>query len=86
VRGVAIDVRFERNFLPNEEALPRVSLERGYDIGRRSLSIKFSGGHPEWHFVAVARDGRKGTGVADLAKMMSGYRGVESFKIAPTRH
>ena len=84
--GVAIEVRFEKNFVPSEEVLRRVSLERGYDIGRGSLSIRFSDGQPEWHFIAVARDKRKGTGVSDLAKMMSCYKGVESFRITPTRH
>ena len=72
--------------MPKEETLRRVSQDRGYDIGRGSLAIKFCDGQPEWHFVAVARDRRKGTGVADLAKMMSCYKGVESFKITPTRH
>jgi putative Mg2+ transporter-C (MgtC) family protein len=84
--GVAIEVRFEKNFMPSKEVLRRVSLDRGYDIGRGSLSSNLSDGHPESHFVAVAGDRRKGTGVSDLAKMMSCYKGVESFKIAPTHY
>jgi putative Mg2+ transporter-C (MgtC) family protein len=84
--GVAIAVRFEKNFMPSEEVLRKVSLERGYDIGRGTLAISYRDGHPEWQFMAVARDRRKGTGVSDLAKMMCHYKGVESFKITPTRH
>jgi putative Mg2+ transporter-C (MgtC) family protein len=51
--------------------LRKVSLARGYDIARGSLSITFREGQPEWHFLAVARDKRKG---------------AESFQISPTRH
>jgi putative Mg2+ transporter-C (MgtC) family protein len=83
--GVAITVRYERNFLPSEKVLREVSLEHGYDIARGTLSIGFREGQLEWHFLAVARDKRKGTQVSELAKMMSHYQGVESFQIAPTR-
>ena len=73
--GIAIAVCFEKNFAPNEEALRKVSVEHGYEIARGTLSITFRDGHPEWHFLAVARDKRKGAHVADLAKMMSQYKG-----------
>jgi putative Mg2+ transporter-C (MgtC) family protein len=84
--GIAIAVRYQRNFLPSEEALRTVSREHGYEIARGSLSITFRDGHPEWHFLAVARDKRKGAHVADLAKMMSQYKGVESFQVSPARN
>jgi putative Mg2+ transporter-C (MgtC) family protein len=83
--GVAIAVRFEKDFVPSEEVLRDVSLERGYDIAHGTLSITFREGQPEWHFLAVARDRRKGARVSDLAKMMTHYKGVESFQITPTR-
>jgi putative Mg2+ transporter-C (MgtC) family protein len=84
--GVAIVVRYQRNFLPNEEILRKISLEHGYEIARGSLSITFREGQPEWHFLAIARDRRKGTSVSDLARMMSCYKGVESFHVTPARH
>ena len=84
--GVAIVVRFHKNFLPHEEVLRKVSLEHGYDIARGTLSITFRDGQPEWHFLAVARDKRKGAPVSDLATMMSHYKGVESFHVTPARH
>ena len=84
--GVAIAVRFGKNFSPNEEVLRKVSHERGYEIARGTLSITFRDGQPEWHFLAVARDKRKGAPVSDLAQMMSHYKGVESFHVAPARH
>ena len=84
--GVAITVRYAKNFLPSEEKLRKVSLAHGYDIARGSLSIIFREGQPEWHFLAVARDKRKGARVSDLARIMSHHKGVESFQISPTRN
>jgi putative Mg2+ transporter-C (MgtC) family protein len=85
-REVVIAVRYEKNFLPSEEMLCKVSLENGYNIARDSLSISFREGQPEWQFIAVARDKRKGAQVSELAQMMRQYKGVESFKISPARH
>jgi putative Mg2+ transporter-C (MgtC) family protein len=84
--GVAIVVRFNKEVFPDEEALRKVSLEHGYEIIRGTLSIAFRDGQPEWHFLAVAWDKRKGSSVSDLAKMMSLYKGVESFRVSPARH
>jgi len=84
--GVAIAVRYFKDFVPSEEALRKVSREHGYEIARGSLSIIFRDGQPEWRFLAVARDKRKGAPVSDLAKMMSHYKGVESFQVSPARH
>ena len=84
--GIAITLRFEKNFHPNEDALVKVSHEQGYEIARGTLSITFRDGQPEWHFVAVARDKRKGASVPELAKMMCHYKGVESFHVARSRH
>jgi putative Mg2+ transporter-C (MgtC) family protein len=84
--GVAIVVRFNRNFHPREEVLRRVAKERGYEIAAGSLSITFAGGQPEWHYVAVTRGGKKAPSVSELAGMMSSYEGVESFQLAHCRH
>ncbi len=84
--GVAIAVCFERTFVPNEETLRNVSRENGYEIARGTLSITYRDGRPEWHFLAVAHDKRKGASVSELAKMMSHYKGVESFNVSPARH
>jgi len=81
--GVAIVVRFNKDIFPDEEALRKVSLEHGYEISRGTLSITFRDGQPEWQFLAVAWDKHKGSSVSDLAKMMSLYKGVESFHVSP---
>jgi putative Mg2+ transporter-C (MgtC) family protein len=84
--GVDIVLRFRTDFHPREEVLRRVALEHGYEIAKGSMSIKFETGHAEWHFVAVAKDSRKGSPVSDLAHMMSAYDGVESFQLNHCRN
>lgn len=84
--GVAIMLRFQRDFTPNEEVLRRVSLAHGYEIAPGSLSITFRDGQPEWHFLAVARDKRRGAPISDLARVMSQYKGVDSFQVTPARN
>ena len=84
--GVAVVVRFNKDFHPREEVLRRVALERGYEIAPGSLSITFGSGRTEWHYVAVAKDWRRGASVSELAHMMSSYQGVESFQIAHCRN
>jgi putative Mg2+ transporter-C (MgtC) family protein len=84
--GVAVVVRFRKDFHPREEVLRRVALERGYEVAKGSLSITFESGQAEWHYVAVARDSKKGASVSDLAHMMSFYDGVERFQLTHCRH
>jgi putative Mg2+ transporter-C (MgtC) family protein len=83
--AVAITVRHHKGFLANEETLRKISLQYGYELGRGSLSIDFVDGQAEWHFVAIARDRRKGASVSELAHTMSLNPGVERFNVSPTR-
>src|SRR5437867_8623010 len=84
--GVAIAVRFKKNFQPREEVLRKVARQRGYEIAEGSLSIDYNAGQPEWHYVAIASDSKKGSSVSELAQMMSSYEGVDSFQLAHCRH
>jgi putative Mg2+ transporter-C (MgtC) family protein len=82
---VAVTVQFKKGFCPREEAVRRLSQERGYDIARDSLSITVRDGQPEWHFLAVARDKTKGLAVAELARLMTFHEGVECFSVSHQR-
>jgi putative Mg2+ transporter-C (MgtC) family protein len=84
--GVAIAVRFKKNFQPREEVLRKVARQRGYEIAEGSLSIDYDAGQPEWHYVAIASDRKKGSSVSELAQMMSSYEGVDRFQLAHCRH
>ena len=84
--GVAIAVRFKKNFQPREEVLRKVARQRGYEIAAGSLSIDYNAGQPEWHYVAITSNRKKGSSVSELAQMMSSYEGVDSFQLAHCRH
>jgi len=84
--GVAVTVEFEKGLVPREETLRRVALECGYEIAGGSLTISSQNKHARWYFVAVALDSKKGTSVSELARMMNGYEGVESFELTHCRN
>jgi putative Mg2+ transporter-C (MgtC) family protein len=82
---VAVTIQFRKGFCPREETMQQLSRERGYDMARGSLSITHHEGKPEWHFLAVARDKSKRLSVAELARMMTFYEGVECFNVSHQR-
>ncbi|MFC5472563.1 MgtC/SapB family protein [Paraherbaspirillum soli] len=84
--GVAISVEFEKGFVPREEVLRKVALERGYEIAGGSLTISSHDKRAKWHFVAIAIDSKKGTSVSELARMMNSYEGVENFELTHCRN
>ena len=83
---VVVAVQFKRGFHPREETLCQVALERGYEIAGGSLSVTFREERPEWHFLAISSDKKKGASVSDLARMMTQYDGVESFHVCHQHH
>jgi putative Mg2+ transporter-C (MgtC) family protein len=84
--AVAIVMQFRRDFTPNFEVLRRAAHERGYDIAEGSLSINFKDGKPEWHFVAVAIGKNKGAPMAELAKELTSFEGVENYFLSHARN
>lgn len=83
--GVAVMVRYRKGFHANEDALCKVALGYGYEVGRGSLSINCVEGQAEWRFIAIARDRRRGASISELAHTMGLTEGVESFSVSPTR-
>jgi putative Mg2+ transporter-C (MgtC) family protein len=82
---VAVTLQFKKGFCPREDMVRQISLVRGYDIARGSLSISVRDGQPEGHFLAVAHDKSKGLAVAELARLMTLQDGVESFRVCHQR-
>lgn len=84
--AVAMTLRFKQDFVPREEALRRVALERGYEIAGGSLTIGRDNGKQEWRFVALALSKRSGAPLSALAAELSAYEGIESFQISHARN
>lgn len=84
--AVAIVLRFRAGFAPREEVLYRVGRERGYDIAKGSLSIRYEDERAEWHFVAVALGKKAGAPIAELARELTVFEGVESFHLSHARN
>lgn len=84
-QAVIIFMRFRRDFMPHEDVLRRVALERGYEIAAGTIAISFQDGQPEWRFVAVALSKKAAAPISELAGELTRFEGVENYSLAPAR-
>ncbi len=84
--AVAIVLRFKKDFVPSEEVLRRLALERGYEIAWGSIAISFQDDRPEWRFVAVALNKSSASTIAELAHELTLFDGVENFNLSHARN
>jgi len=84
--ALAISITFRSGFVPEEAVLRRTAKQRGYELASGSLTISFAAGRPEWHFIAVRMGLDRGEPMAEIARELAGFEGVESFSIAPARN
>lgn len=85
-QAVAITLKFDKNFLPVEDALRGMANARGYDIAGGSISITLQDEAQEWRFVAVARSRQKMAPLSELAQEMGKFKGVDSFHLTYARN
>ncbi|MFP5390228.1 MAG: MgtC/SapB family protein [Gammaproteobacteria bacterium] len=84
--ALAVTMRFKPEFVPREDALRRIALERGYEIAGGSLTISSDKGMQEWHFVALALAKKTGAPLSELAAELSAFDGIYSFHISHARN
>jgi len=84
--AVAIMMRFKPDYLPREDALRRIALERGYAIAGGSLTIGSTNGMQEWRFVALALSKKSGAPLSTLAAELAAFDGVDSFQVSHARN
>ena len=85
-QAVAITMLFRSGYVPREEVLRRVALERGYEIATGSIAIAYRGGQAEWHFVAIAINKKSAEPVSALADELANFDGTESFNLSHARN
>ncbi|SHH42925.1 MgtC/SapB family protein [Massilia sp. CF038] len=84
--AVAIMMRFKKDYIPREDALRRIALERGYAIAGGSLTIGCTEGMQEWRFVALALSKKSGAPLPALAAELAAFAGIDSFQISHARN
>jgi putative Mg2+ transporter-C (MgtC) family protein len=84
--AIQVAMRFARGFVPREEVLRRVALERGYEIALGTLSIEYQDNQVEWRYVAVALGKDRGESLSALAGELTQFDGVASFHLAHARN
>lgn len=84
--AVAVVMRFREGYVPREDVLRRVALERGYEIAGGSVAIAYQEGRAEWHFVAVSLGKKAAAPLAELATELAKFDGVVSFNLSHARN
>lgn len=84
--AVAVRMRFKNGFLPREDAIRTIALERGYEIAGSSLTISSDDGRQEWRFVALALSRKTGAPLSELARELAAFDGVDSFQLSHARN
>ncbi|MCX7176564.1 MAG: MgtC/SapB family protein [Proteobacteria bacterium] len=84
--AISITMRFKKGFVPREDVLRRIAVERGYEIAGGSFSISYQNQQAEWHFVAVVLGKERTASITELADEMGKFDGVENFDIAHARN
>ena len=85
-QAVAINLKFEKNFIPIEKALHDMANSRGYDIASGTINIALKDHAHEWNFVAVARSRQRMGPLSELAQQLAQFHGVESFQLSFARN
>jgi putative Mg2+ transporter-C (MgtC) family protein len=84
--AVAMTMRFKEGFIPEEKELRAIALKRGYEIAGGSMMISSDHRAQEWRFVAIALSKRSGATMAELAKEMSAFEGLDGFQLSHARN
>jgi putative Mg2+ transporter-C (MgtC) family protein len=84
--ALAISMRFKVGYVPREDALRRIALERGYEVQGGSLTISSNSGQQEWRFVALALSKKSGAPLAELAAELNAFDGIDGFLISHARN
>lgn len=84
--AVAIAMQFRQGFVPREDALRKIAMERGYSIATGTLTISCKEGRAEWRFVAVAINRKLATPLSELSLELGNYDGVESYHLTHARN
>jgi putative Mg2+ transporter-C (MgtC) family protein len=84
--AVAITMRFKKDYVPREDVLRRIALERGYEIAGGSLTIGGNDSRQEWRFVALALSKHSGTPLSKLAAELATFAGIDSFQLSHARN
>ena len=84
--AVAVRMRFKQEFMPREDAIRKLALERGYEIAGSSLTISSDEGRQEWRFVALALSRKTGAPLSELARELAAFDGVDSFQLSHARN
>ena len=84
--AIAITMRFQKDYAPQEKALREIAIARGYEIAGGSITIGSDSGMQEWRFVAIALSKRSGAPLSVMAQELSKFEGIDSYQLSHARN
>jgi len=84
--AIAITLRFQPDFMPQELAIKEAMLERGYEVAVGSFSINHQQRCQEWRFVAVALGRKTGQPLSQMSGDLTSLAGIDSFCVSHARN
>lgn len=85
-RAVAVQLRFKPGYVPSEESLRRLALERGYEVATSTLTITSEDERQEWRFVALALSRGAGASLSEMSRELAAFDGVDAFQLSNARN
>ena len=85
-QAVAVSLRFQPGFVPQEETLKRFTLDNGYELATGSISIHHDHGQSEWRFVIVALDKKSAAPLPAFANGVASLEGIDSVNLSHARN
>lgn len=84
--AIALELRFVKNFIPDDAVLRLAASRWGYDIAMGSFSVQSQNGQIEWRFVAVAKGRHTGASLTTLSTELSDFEGIDNFHLSHARN
>lgn len=84
--AIAISLTFAKGYVPVEQKLRQLALQRGYELALGSLVISSRDQHIEWRFVAVALNRKLAMPISALSAELGEFEGVEQYHLAHARN
>jgi len=84
--ALAVTIRFKPGFKFDQTQLTQAARERGYELAMGSVTVRHVGGRQEWRYVAIDIFSGKAAPMAQLARELEAFDGVDEFEITHARN
>lgn len=85
-RPISVTLQFKKGFRPDQNTVQDILKASGYELAKGSVTIQSHNDQIEWRFVAVSSNRRRDILISELAEMLPGVDGIDSFHLSRARN